>query len=177
MIVRIGILVLLLSNLSMACGQDNTATIHGKVRDSTGQALSRVNILILNTAKGTATNDDGIFKLDSLSNGTYNVRFRSVVYHSVTKQVTLKAGQTYEMALTLKPRVTQMNTTVVTGTQEPSYVKASPVKVQVGNQDFLSKDPSSNLMESIEQVNGVQQQVNCGVCGTNSLRINGMAGP
>lgn len=177
MIIRIGVMMLLFSNFLMAFGQSQTATIRGEVKDSTGQALSRVNVVILNTAKGTATNKNGQFRLDSLAKGTYNVRFRSVGYHSVTQQVSLKAGQTYEMTVNLRPSVTQMNTTVVTGTQESSYVKASPVKVQVVSQDFLSKDPSSNLMESIEQVNGIQQQVNCGVCGTNSLRINGMAGP
>ena len=32
-------------------------------------------------------------------------------------------------------------------------------------------------MEVIENVNGVQKQVNCGVCGTNDIHINGMEGP
>ena len=32
-------------------------------------------------------------------------------------------------------------------------------------------------MEVIENVNGVQKQTNCGVCGTNDIHINGMEGP
>ena len=32
-------------------------------------------------------------------------------------------------------------------------------------------------MEALKTVNGVQTQQDCGVCGTNSLRINGMEGP
>ena len=29
----------------------------------------------------------------------------------------------------------------------------------------------------IENVNGVQKQINCGVCGSNDIHINGMEGP
>lgn len=163
--------------LGIASAQTPSATIEGQVTDSTGQGLSQVNILLANSGKGTSTNANGKFTLAGLSPGHHTVQIRSVGYHRRTRHVTLKPGETHQMNLTLSPSVIQMNTTVVTGTQEESYVKASPVKVQVVNEDFLSKNPSGNLMESIDQVNGVQQQVNCGVCGTNALRINGMAGP
>ena len=31
-------------------------------------------------------------------------------------------------------------------------------------------------MEIIETVNGGQKQINCGVCGTSAIHINGMEG-
>ena len=42
---------------------------------------------------------------------------------------------------------------------------------------FLKKIATTNVMEVIENVNGVQTQINCGVCGSNDIHINGMEGP
>lgn len=67
---------------------------------------------------------------------------------------------------------------VITGTMKASQVSMSAIKVEVLNREFLRQIPgSNNLMESIDYVNGVQKQVNCGVCGTNDIHLNGMEGP
>ena len=58
-----------------------------------------------------------------------------------------------------------------------TFLSASPVKVDVVTQKFLKKIATANVMEVIENVNGVQKQINCGVCGTNDIHINGMEGP
>src|SRR5699024_7839872 len=42
---------------------------------------------------------------------------------------------------------------------------------------FLQKNPSANFMDNISYINGLSNFVTCGVCGTNSIRINGMEGP
>ena len=58
-----------------------------------------------------------------------------------------------------------------------SFLSVSPVKVDVVTQKFLKKVATANVMEVIENVNGLQKQINCGVCGTNDIHINGMEGP
>ena len=49
--------------------------------------------------------------------------------------------------------------------------------MDIVTQKFLKKIATANVMEVIENVNGVQKQINCGVCGTNDIHINGMEGP
>ena len=58
-----------------------------------------------------------------------------------------------------------------------TFLSSSPVKVDFVTQKFLKKIATTNVMEVIENVNGVQKQINCGVCGTNDIHINGMEGP
>ncbi len=58
-----------------------------------------------------------------------------------------------------------------------TFLSASPVKVDVITQKLLKKIATTNVMEVIENINGVQEQINCGVCGTNDIHINGMEGP
>ena len=48
--------------------------------------------------------------------------------------------------------------------------------MEVISSAFL-KTPTNNIMEIIETVHWVQKQINCGVCGTSDIHINGMEGP
>ncbi|MFM2375271.1 MAG: hypothetical protein RLZZ165_368, partial [Bacteroidota bacterium] len=52
------------------------------------------------------------------------------------------------------------------------------IKTQIVGREFMRTIPGNNgLMETIDYVNGMRQQINCGVCGTNDIHINGMEGP
>jgi outer membrane receptor for ferrienterochelin and colicins len=57
-------------------------------------------------------------------------------------------------------------------------LRNSPVKVEVFKADFLNNfsQGSGNLMENISMVNGIQENVACGVCYTNEISINGLEG-
>ncbi|CAM4254661.1 TonB-dependent receptor [Zobellia roscoffensis] len=59
--------LLLLSQFSFS----QSATVRGTVTDNNNAPLMGVNVLIKNTLKGTQTNDQGAFEINSLSNGDY----------------------------------------------------------------------------------------------------------
>ncbi len=65
----------------------------------------------------------------------------------------------------------------MTGTLQEMAVRESPVRIDVLPTRFLEMVPSSNVMDAIERVNGLYQQIDCGVCYTNNIRINGIDGP
>lgn len=100
-----------------------------------------------------------------------------VGYKKFTKEISIQAGELLELHIELEESVTTMDRMVVTGTMRETYIKDSPVKVEVVTNQFLRKNPSGNLMENIDYINGLSSYVACGVCGTNSIRINGMEGP
>ena len=75
------------------------------------------------------------------------------------------------------PSSVQLEQVIVTASMKESFLHASPVKVEVLTQKFLQKVASANVMEVIDNINGVQNQINCVVCGTNDIHINGMEGP
>jgi outer membrane receptor for ferrienterochelin and colicins len=53
----------------------------------------------------------------------------------------------------------------------------SPIPVEVYNPVFFKKNPTPNIFEALAMVNGVQPQLNCNVCNTGDIHINGMEGP
>lgn len=42
---------------------------------------------------------------------------------------------------------------------------------------LFRRNPEPNLIGSIGMVNGVRPQINCSVCNTGDIHINGMEGP
>ncbi|MBK7239594.1 MAG: TonB-dependent receptor [Flavobacteriales bacterium] len=53
----------------------------------------------------------------------------------------------------------------------------SPVSVEVITPALFRKNPSPSLFDAVGMVNGVRPQINCSVCNTGDIHINGMEGP
>lgn len=66
---------------------------------------------------------------------------------------------------------------VITGTIKPVSRSKSPVAVEIYSQKFFQKNPTPSIFESIAMVNGVKPQLNCSVCNTGDIHINGLEGP
>ena len=70
-----------------------------------------------------------------------------------------------------------INDVVITGTLKPVSRSKSPVAVEIYSQKFFQKNPTPSVFESIAMVNGVKPQLNCSVCNTGDIHINGLEGP
>lgn len=66
---------------------------------------------------------------------------------------------------------------VITGTLKPVSRSESPVAVEIYNQKFFRKNPTPSIFEGIAMVNGIKPQLNCSVCNTGDIHINGLEGP
>ncbi len=70
-----------------------------------------------------------------------------------------------------------MDEIVVSGTMRPVRKLESPVAVEVYSSQFLKKNPVPSIFEALQMVNGVRPQLNCNVCNTGDIHINGLDGP
>lgn len=70
-----------------------------------------------------------------------------------------------------------LDAVVVTGTMKPVSKADSPVPVEVYTADFFKANPTPSVFESLQTVNGVRPQLNCSVCNTGDIHINGLEGP
>jgi outer membrane receptor for ferrienterochelin and colicins len=53
----------------------------------------------------------------------------------------------------------------------------SPIPVEIYSPALFQKNPVPSIFESLGMINGVQPQLNCNVCNTGDIHINGMEGP
>ena len=66
---------------------------------------------------------------------------------------------------------------IITGTLKAVSRLESPVPVEVYSTTFLKKTPTPSVFEALNNVNGVRPQLNCNVCNTGDIHINGLEGP
>ena len=64
----------------------------------------------------------------------------------------------------------------VVGSMSPTRLKESPIRTAVISGSSLSDVHAQDLVESLDFTTGVRETVGCGVCGTNSVYLNGMEG-
>lgn len=70
-----------------------------------------------------------------------------------------------------------LNDVVVTGTLKAVSRLETPVPVEIYTSAFLKKNPTPNVFEALQNVNGVRPQLNCNICNTGDIHINGLEGP
>ena len=80
----------------LAINAQQTSTISGFVRDNaTGEPLSYVNVFVVigDSYKGSATNQDGYYVISNLFPGKYNVNASIIGYKMTTNKVTLASDE------------------------------------------------------------------------------------
>src|SRR5690606_1698146 len=53
----------------------------------------------------------------------------------------------------------------------------SPAAVEIYTPAFFKKNPTPSVFDALQQVNGVRPQLNCNLCNTGDIHINGLEGP
>lgn len=141
------------------------------------KAVSFANIVILNTKIGTQADENGKFIIKNTPFGKQTIQISSVGYK--TKQLTINVleEKNTNLNIEIEEENAQLNEVVVTGTMKETSINESPAPIQILNPTFFRKNPTPSLFESLSMVNGVRPQLNCNVCNTGDIHINGMEGP
>lgn len=71
----------------------------------------------------------------------------------------------------------ELDEVVITGTLKEISKDDSPVNIDIIAPKLFQKTATPNLFEATSLVNGVKPQINCNVCNTGDIHINGMEGP
>jgi outer membrane receptor for ferrienterochelin and colicins len=160
--------------LGIAAIKGQTNSISGKV-SSNGEFLPFANVYLKKTKQGTSTNENGFFKLKNIPNGTYTIVASSIGYKFKSKKITLTGNQKIVKNFNLKVN-DALEEIVISGTLRPVTKSNSPVPVEVYSKTFFRKNPTPSIFESLQNVNGVRPQLNCSVCNTGDIHINGLEG-
>ncbi len=142
------------------------------------EPLAYANIALEGTPFGVASGEDGAFRLEGIPPGTYRLVISALGYLAWARQIEVGEGEALALGrIVLEPNILNLQEAVVTGTMKETYLKDSPVKVEVISGRYLQQQGApTNLMESVALINGAQEVVACGVCGTNSISLNGLPG-
>ena len=150
--------------------------VQGQVK-SNGNSLPFAIVGVKGTTYGAQADADGNFILKSIPPGDYIFKASSMGFQSVEVRKSIIPNKTLIIDFELQQSAIEIDGVAITGSLMRSFVKESPTKVNVVSSAYIEKIPTVNVMDVIENVNGLYQQIDCGVCGTNNIRINGIDGP
>ncbi len=150
-------------------------SISGKVT-SKDESLPFATVYLIELSKGVTTQENGQYKLENIPNGKYTLQFSFTGFKSVKKTITISNQN--ELVLNCKlDDIDTLDEVVLTGALKAVSRLESPVPVEVYSATFLKKNPTSNIFEALQNVNGVRPQLNCNICNTGDIHINGLEGP
>ncbi len=153
-----------------------TATISGRIIAG-NKPVERANIGLMGSSNFTSTDSLGNFKLNKIKAGVYQLRISCVGFDKMVKKTILKEGENLIMNVDLTENSNTVNEVVITGTMKEVRRIESPVPVEVFTPLYFKKNPTPSIFEALQNVNGVRPQLNCNVCNTGDIHINGLEGP
>jgi len=172
---KTSILILILFGLQISYAQ-NTRTISGHVSGE-GQKMQAVNVQLLGTNYKTVTDSLGYYDFENIPAETYKIQVTSTGFKPVTQKISIVEGQNITLDFELEDNQNELNEVVVSGTLKPVKRLESAVPVEVYSTVFFKKNPTPSIYEALQNINGVRPQLNCGICNTGDIHINGLEGP
>ncbi|HEX8017103.1 MAG TPA: TonB-dependent receptor [Flavobacterium sp.] len=169
------IVILILFTLQFSYAQEITS-VSGFVSGE-GRKIQAANVHLLGTKQKTVTDSLGYYSLGNIAVGNYTIQISQMGFQSLKKkiQVIKDSVQSYNFELTDNDN--QLNEVVVSGTLKPVKRLESAVPVEVYSSVFFKKNPTPSIYDALQNINGVRPQLNCGVCNTGDIHINGLEGP
>jgi outer membrane receptor for ferrienterochelin and colicins len=150
-------------------------TIKGTVT-ADGMPLQLANIVLKNTKTSTSSKADGSYQFNTVPSGNYEVIASYTGFKSQSQDIVITDSSEVILNFNLRENNT-LDEVVITGTLKPVSRLESPVPVEVYKPVFFQKNPTANIFEALQNVNGVRPQLNCNVCNTGDIHINGLEGP
>jgi len=147
------------------------------VAKSKKEVIPFANVGIVGTTIGVAANEKGYFEIKGLEDGKYTVQISAVGFKNYRKQVEIVNGSTVNFSSDMESTSTSIDEVVITGTLKETSIMESAVPIEVYKPIYFRKNPTPSLFQSLQIVNGVRPQINCSVCNTGDVHINGMEGP
>lgn len=149
--------------------------IIGIVQDALGTPIENATVRLEGTKSATKTTPDGKFELQAtVANPRLNIR--AMGYMPLQQNIEVSTYQNGTI-FTLEKDDRNLDEVVVSGTLKAVSKLESPIPVEVYSAKFFRANPAPTIFESLQNINGVRPQINCSVCNTGDIHINGLEGP
>jgi len=135
-------------------------TLSGVVMGSEGEAIPGANVVLVGDLLpggkiGTATDEDGRFRLEGLSAGEYQLNVTHIGYRSLMREgVGIVAGE-QELMLTLETGIIFLDQNVVSASRRQEKVLEAPASVAIVEAEEIRNRPALSVVEHIRDVPAV----------------------
>lgn len=168
----LSLISLLAFNISRVAAQQLTLKI--AVITELGKSISGAAINIRGTQLHLKTNADGFTLYQHDKVDTLNFTVSALGFEKGSFNLVMEKDST--VFFTLYERKEHLNEVVISGTQKETRRLNSPIPVEIYTQQFFHRNPTPSVFDALQNINGIRPQLNCNICNTGDIHINGLEG-
>ncbi len=175
------------------CLLSQTGNIQGTISDKNGLYLPGASVVLPSINKGVITDFDGRFTLVNVPEGAYTLKVLYLGYEDLSREVTVRADETVEVALFVEPKNIELDGVMVSAYGSGGQAKALNTQknnlniTNVVSTDQIGKFPDANIGDAVKRIPGITMQVDQGEARNiivrglspqlNSVTLNGSRVP
>jgi outer membrane receptor for ferrienterochelin and colicins len=127
--------------------------------------------------KGSFSDQNGYYFFESIPTGKHEMIISAIGFENDTIYFEIKNEAFFTLNIELKIILKEIEEVTITATLKETSLSNSPIAITVISPKLFEKNPTPSIFESLNMVNGVRPQLQCNVCSTGDIHINGMEGP
>ncbi len=145
-----------------------TGNIQGTISDENGIYVPGANVFISSISKGSISDFDGRFTIVNIPEGSYTLEITYLGYAPSSQEVTVTAGQTTAVDLTLSTQNVELEGVEVSAYGLSGQAKALNTQktnlniTNVVSTDQIGKFPDANIGDAVKRIPGITMQVDQG---------------
>src|SRR6056297_1896067 len=128
----------------------SSGSIEGTVTDESGEVMPGVNVTLVGTTKGAATDKSGAYEITGVNPGTYRIKASYLGYATFTSDpIEVSSGQSVSLDISLQQTVWRGDEVVVSGSKKPEKLLESPTTIERVSEEELQQSAGSTFMSSL----------------------------
>jgi len=160
--------LMVLAGVTSAVAQ---STVSGKVKDTAGEGLSGVNIVVKGTVTGTITNNNGDFSLKVSQAPPFTLSFSFIGFQS--QELEIKDANTSNIDITLEEQTLLGQEVVVSASRIEESILKSPVTIEKMDLLAIRQTATADFYDALANMKGVQ--TNSGSLNFTAVNTRGFA--
>ena len=136
------------------------STIKGRITDiDNGEPLMGANVILTSDAlsipTGSATDENGAYRVDNLPPGLYLIKVSYIGYDDASQSIQLKEDATEIIDLEIKSATIMFQTYVVTASRRRERIEDAPAAISVITERNIRRESNTNLGDYMKAIKGV----------------------
>ncbi|SDD10575.1 TonB-dependent receptor [Niabella drilacis] len=140
-----------------------------------GHAVAHATVRASTPAALVLSDTNGYFRLPDLPSGKQTLTISAAGFQQ--KDLIFELRSDTAFIIHLERAAADVSEVVVSGTLKTVSRQDSPVPVEVYTSAYFRANPTPSLFDALQNINGVRPQLNCNICNTGDIHINGLEGP
>jgi len=150
------IILLLFLNISYAQIELFKGSVSGTITDMMSDfPIQGANVSIETQGKNAVSDANGLFRIEGLKSGTYNISVNHAGYKSGRKEVTIVQDILLEVKIKLSPSEIETGEITVSSVRYETMLKDIALPLEVVSDDDILRRPVNNIAEALDNKPGI----------------------